>query len=59
MGSILPHSKYLLFQGISAENGSNYYMDATVGIPTEIFDFDVYPSDDALVAHHPVPHDLE
>ncbi|CAN5186917.1 acetamidase/formamidase family protein [soil metagenome] len=94
------YSEFLMFQGISAENGTNYYLDATVayrracmnaieylkkfgytgeqaylllgaapiegriggivdipnccatvGIPTSIFDFDVYPSDDDLVAH--------
>jgi formamidase len=94
------YSEFLMFQGISAENGTNYYLDATVayrracmnaieylkkfgytgeqaylllgaapiegriggivdipnccatvGIPTSIFDFDIYPSDDDLVAH--------
>lgn len=93
------YSEFLMFEGICAENGTNYYMDATiayrraclnaiehlkrfgytgeqaylllgaapiegriggivdipnccatVGVPTEIFDFDVYPSSDDLVS---------
>lgn len=93
------YSEFLMFEGICVENGTNYYMDATVayrracmnaieyfkkigytgeqaylllgaapvegriggivdipnccatvGVPTEIFDFDVYPSKDDIVS---------
>ncbi len=93
------YSEFLMFEGICAENGTNYYLDATVayrracmnaieylstigytkeqaylllgaapiegriggivdipnccatvGVPTEIFDFDVYPSSEDLVS---------